>query len=112
MIYVSPTRSRLIGQMVVVRTYAIEGKDHFPDDMSFEEGFESIRQSLEHLRQKLSGELADQLLSMSVQAKSHFEGGGTRLGAGLMQDMEQVLRGAPPFAYPRELYRWPRTAVH
>ncbi len=112
MIYVSPTRSRLIGQMVVVRTYAIEGKDRFPDDMNFEEGFESIRKSLEHLRRTLSDEVADQLLDMCAEAKSHFEAGETHLGAGLMQDMEQVVRGAPPFAYPPDLYRWPRPAVH
>ena len=106
MIYVSPTPQRLVGQIIVVCTYAIEGKDRFPDDMTFDEGFESISKSIEHLRSRLTSDRSDKLISMSAQAKVHFEVGEVKLGASLMQDMEQVAKGEPPFAYPKDRYIW------
>ncbi|WP_296819241.1 hypothetical protein [Brevundimonas sp.] len=92
----------------MVWTYAIEGMDKFPSDMSFEEGFESIRLGIENLRWRLSPAVADQLSSMAEQAKAHFDAGEIKLGARLMQDMERVVGKQPPFAYPKELYRWTR----
>ena len=108
MIVISQTPRDLIGKIVRVCTYAIEGKDRFPDTMNFEDGFESIRQGIIHLREKLPTGLADQLLDMNKQAKLHFEVAETKLGAWLMQDMEQLLNKREPFAYPEELYRWAR----
>ena len=111
MIYVSATPQRLVGRIVVVCTYAIEGKDRFPEDMTFDEGFESIDKSIEHLQSKLTSARSDQLISMSAQAKRHFEAGESKLGAWLMQDMERVIKRESPFAYPEHLYRWPRQSA-
>jgi hypothetical protein len=109
MIVIPQSSKDLVGKIVRVCTYAIEGRDKFPATMSFDDGFESIRQGLFHLREKLPLGLADQLLDMNAQAKLHFDKAETKLGAWLMQDMEQLLRKKEPFAYPDELYRWPRS---
>lgn len=106
MIYIAPNLKRLSGRIVVVCTYAIEGKDRFPDDMSFDDGFESIRQSIIALGAKLGLEHEADLIDMNLTAKGHFEAGETKLGASLMQDMEQVVKALPPFAYPQPLFRW------
>jgi hypothetical protein len=64
------------------------------------------------------------MLDMATQAKAHFEEGyakgyvrkpgdtsvpgleDVKLGSWLMQDMGELLRGRPQFAYPPELWRW------
>ena len=111
MIVIAQTPKDLVGKIVRVCTYAIEGRDRFPDTMSFEEGFESIRQGINNLREMLPAGLADQLLDMNAQAKLHFEVAETKLGAWLMQDMEQLLTKKEPFAYPNQLYRWARSEL-
>jgi len=96
-----------------------------------------MRQGIENLRKRFGDAKADQLLDMLAKAKAHHEEGWrltggkapgdrprwweskeahrvkcrgwsqTRLGNALLQDIEMVVRGRQPWAYPRELYAWP-----
>ena len=107
MIFVRRNIRDLVGLIIVVTTDAC--RDEWPRSnvMTFDEGFESIRQSIQHLRGKLGDALARQLLEMTEQAKAHFEDGEIRFGGRLMQDIEYVAQGKKPFAFPEEMYRWP-----
>jgi hypothetical protein len=92
---------------------------------SYDQGWDSLRQSLDYLRPKLGQERYANLVSMVEQAKAHYDAAYAqfpvqgvranpgepgadqiRLGSRLMQDIEQMIKGKPPFAYPAELYRW------
>ncbi|GAA0864481.1 hypothetical protein GCM10009115_19180 [Sphingopyxis soli] len=99
------------------------GQSYPTEFQTYDEGWESLNQSLAHLRGKLGEARYAQLVEMATQAKVHYDEGYAindrtaevipgfdhiKLGSRLMQDMEQVVKGKPPFAYPEELYRWPR----
>ncbi len=100
------------------------GSQKYPTEFqTYEEGWDSLDQSLDHLRPKLGQERYAQLVEMAAQAKTHYDEGYAvndrtvevipgfdhiKLGSRLMQDMGRVVRNKPPYAYPEELYRWPR----
>lgn len=110
----------------------IDGRPYY----NFEGIFYSMQRGIENLRERFSDAKADQLLDMLLQAKAHHEEGWrltggksppkgrprwweskdaptempgwwqTRLGNALLQDMQMVIMGRQPWAYPKELYRW------
>ena len=80
---------------------------------TYDEAWTSLFRSLEHLRGKFGQARFSQLVDMATQAKAHYESAledsnQLRLASRLMQDIEQVVNAKAPFAYPKELYRWPR----
>ncbi|WP_324741836.1 hypothetical protein U8326_01100 [Tsuneonella sp. CC-YZS046] len=114
-------------ESIVYLTTNCNGSDYPTEFQTYDEGWDSLRQSLDHLRRKLGDARYAQLIEMTEQAKAHYDDGyamgpkpGVRpapgdagsehikLGSWLMQDIEQVVKGKPPFAYPEDLYRWPR----
>lgn len=114
-------------------TSIIDGRPYY----DFDGIFYSISKGIENLRKRFGDFKADQLLDMLAQAKAHHEEGWRltggedppqnkprwweskdastempgwwqrRLGNALLQDTEMVARGRQPWAYPKELYRWP-----
>jgi hypothetical protein len=101
--------------------------DYPTEFQSYAEAWEELSQSIDYLQNKLGDARYMQLLDMAAQAKAHYDKAyaitgqpGVRpaldtpgfeeikLGSWLMQDMEQIVRGKPPFAYPEDLYRWPK----
>ena len=91
------------------------------------EAWDELRSDIDNLRPRLGDLRANVLLEMCSRAQAHFattynqsptrpaspgEPGfdELKLGSRLMQDLEWVTRGREPFAYPRELYSWPRIA--
>jgi hypothetical protein len=122
MIKIAKTLGELADSVVYLNLSC--GARRYPTEFqTYDEGWESLRQSLDHLRKKLGEARYTQLVDMAAQAKNYYDEGydlGERgkevipgfdhikLGSRLMQDIEQVVRGKPPFAYPEELYRWPR----
>ena len=135
MISISKSLSALVDEVVYLRTHCVEG-DYPTEFQTYDEAWNSLVQSLTYLHGKLGQERYQQLAEMAAQARAHFDEGyfgaasaqaresnvaqGGRInpgqpgyeeikfGARLMQDIEQVLTGKSPFAYPDELYRWPR----
>ena len=118
---------RELADSVVYLTTNCNASDYPTEFQTYGEAWDSLRQSLDHLRDKLGEERHAQLVEMTEQAKAHYDDGyamgpepGVRpapgaagsehikLGSWLMQDIEQVVKGKPPFAYPEELYRWQR----
>ncbi|MFA7601469.1 MAG: hypothetical protein WCY29_00550 [Novosphingobium sp.] len=116
---------RELSDSIVYLTTNCNGSDYPTEFQTYDEGWNSLKQSLEHLRGKLGEARYAQLVEMTVQAKAHYDDGyamgpepGVRpapgtpgsehimLGSWLMQDIGQVVRGKPPFAYPKDLYRW------
>lgn len=79
----------------------------FPDSYDFDGTFYSMQLGVENLRKRFGDHKADQLLEMLAQAKAHYEAGENKLGGPLLQDAEMVIMGRQPWAYPKELYRWP-----
>ena len=88
------------------------------------EAWGELRFNIERMRGKMGDARTDQVLDMCDQARQHFEDAyrksptiapepgqpgfeDLKLGSRLMQDMEWIARGREPFAYPKELYRWP-----
>ena len=116
---ISKNPSDLVGEIIAARTYSIDNSRKPSFYLKYDEMWESLRQSLIHLAPKLRGN-ATQLEEMRQQAKAHFEAGHApggddweiTLGARLMQDMEALVKGRRPFAYPVDLYRWPRPAIN
>ena len=113
----------LVGNIISVRSNTAH-YDYPAFGVTLEEAWLQLRADIDQMRRKLTDARADQLLDMLDQARKHFqeayrlspqrrpEPGGTgfeslKLGSRLMQDIEWVARGRKPFAYPRELYRWP-----
>jgi len=100
------------------------GSGNYPTEFqTYDEGWDSLFQSLDHLRGKLGEARHAQLVEMANQAKAHYDAGNAepgpriarpdvideiKLGSWLMQDIGRVVRGKSPHAYPEELYRWPR----
>ena len=98
--------SELVGEIIDIRTHSIE-QDYPTRYQTYEEAWDNLKQSLNYLRAKLGESKYYQLSDMAAQARAHFDADEIKWGARLMQDMEQIVRGKPPFAYPNELYRWP-----
>lgn len=73
----------------------------------FEGAFFCLVRGVENLRKSLGGAKADQLLEMLAQAKGHYEAGDNKLGGCLLEDTKMVLLERQPWAYPKDLYRWP-----
>jgi len=113
----------LAGQIVWVATNtSTYSYPRFGDTL--EAAWVGLRHNIERMRKKMGGARTDQVLEMCDQALRHFmdayrksptiapdpgEAGfeDLKLGSRLMQDVEWVARGREPFAYPKELYRWP-----
>jgi hypothetical protein len=113
----------LAGCIVWVRTNT--SNYSFPRfSTTLEEAWEELRINMEGLRKKMGNARTDQVLDMCKQARQHFSDAyqkhpstppqpgevgfeDIKLGSRLMQDVEWVARGREPFAYPKELYRWP-----
>lgn len=107
MITISETPSDLVGEIIGVCTHSIEG-DYPTKYQTYDEAWDNLHQSLDFLRAKLGELRVAQLADMADQAKAHFDAKEIKLGARLMQDMEQVVKGRPPYAYPKDMYRWAR----
>jgi hypothetical protein len=104
---------RELTDSVVYLTTNCNHSDYPTEFQTYDEGWASLSQSLDHLRGKLGEVRYAQLVEMVAQAKAHYDAEGQDkhqgfLGSWLMQDIEQVVKDKPPFAYPHELYRWPR----
>jgi hypothetical protein len=98
---------------VVYLSINCNAKQYPTEFQTYDEGWESLSQSLDHLRGTLGQVRYAQLVDMVAQAKTHYDAEAKDehqgfLGSWLMQDIEQVVKGKSPFAYPAELYRWPR----
>lgn len=108
--------ARTLGELsdsVVYLSINCNAKQYPTEFQTYGEGWESLDQSLDHLRTKLGQPRYAKLVEMAAQAKAHYDAEAQDeqqgfLGSWLMQDIEQVVKGKPPFAYPEELYRWPR----
>jgi hypothetical protein len=118
MILLSETLSQLEGELVALCTYAIDD-DWRPWYKDADEAYENFELSLKHLRRKLGDAKYLKLLNMMQTARKHFEEGHAKggepggpgdddikRGSWLMQDMGQVIRNKPPFAYPHDEWRW------
>jgi hypothetical protein len=79
----------------------------FPDGYDLEGVFYSMARGVENLRKRLGVAKAEQVLDMLRQAKAHYEAGDPRLGGALMEDTEMAIKDRQPWAYPKDLYRWP-----
>ena len=112
MILIAKNISDLLGSLVSLTIYC-NTKGYPNEFQTYDEAWEERRQSLNHLRSKLGEVRYAQLVEMLAQAKAHYDARDADehqsfLGSWLMQDIEQVIKGKPPYAYPEELYRWPR----
>jgi len=123
MVTVQSSLSQLTDSIVYLGTNC----NHFSyptEFQTYDEAWESLFASLSNLRLKLGELRYAQLVEMGTQAKSHYRDAydmnpsrvrlssdtpglnELKLGSWLLQDMGQVIKGKPPFAYPPELYRW------
>lgn len=112
MIKITKTLGELADSIVYL-SINCNAKQYPTDFQTYDEAWEEFRLNLDHLRGKLGEARHAQLVEMAVQAKAHYDAESQDqhhgfLGSWLMQDIEQVIKGKPPFAYPQELYRWPR----
>lgn len=124
MIILADNLRELADSVVYLRSNS-NGCDYPTEFQTYEEAWDSLQQSLGHLRGKLGETRYSQLVEMVAVAKAHYDEDhcvrqGVRpspgspvsehikLGSWLMQDIEQLLKGKQPFAYPENLYRWPR----
>lgn len=112
MIRISKNINELVDSIVALCTYC-NHKDYPTEFQTYEEAWEQRRLTLDHLRGKLGEDRYAQLVEMLAQAKAHYDARDADkpqsfLGSWLMQDIEQVIKKKPPYAYPEELYRWPR----
>jgi hypothetical protein len=110
--------SELADQIIGARTYSVDR--NFPPELApYEDSWDDLLENLEYLKEKLGADRYVQLVDMARQAKHHFDAGHVagginweiKLGARLMQDMERLVGGKQPVAYPTELYRWGLTAA-
>jgi hypothetical protein len=91
---------------------------NFSEGRDFDGAFHSIESGIENLRARFGNTKANQLLDIVRQAKKHYETGGlhkpgteanteNRLAGALMEDTKMLVMDRQPWAYPKELYRWP-----
>jgi hypothetical protein len=94
----------------------------------FDGTYYSLEQGVENLRKRFGEAKANQILEMLAQSKAHHaagwrlngqqvvpDGPGWQevcLGNHLLQDTEMVVRDRQPWAYPKDLYRWPTNPWH
>jgi hypothetical protein len=121
MLIVANSLRELTDNIVYLQTNC-NHQDYPTEFQTYDEGWDSLRQSIDRMISRIGAHRAEQLRSMIERAKEHYdrgyEKGGSRpgdpgfeevkLGSLLLQDVEQVVRGKPPFAYPEHLYSWPR----
>jgi len=112
MFLIAKNLGELADRIISLRTHC-NHSDYPTEFQAYDEAWDELRQNLNHLRGKLGDKRYAQLMDMAAQAKAHYDAESEDehqgfLGSWLMQDIEQVVRGKPPFAYPEELYRWPR----
>ncbi len=112
MILIAQNTRDLLGSIVSLQLNC-NAKDYPTEFKTYDEAWEELRLSFDHLRGKLGEGKYAQLVDMAAQAKAHYESESSDkqqlfLASWLMQDIEQVVKGKPPYAYPEELYRWPR----
>ena len=112
MILLAKSLGELVDSIVGLCTHC-NHRDYPTEFQTYEEAWEQRRQSLDHLRGKLGEDRYAQLVEMLAQAKAHYDAIDSDehesfLGSWLTQDIERVIKKKPPYAYPEELYRWPR----
>jgi hypothetical protein len=112
MILIAKSLSELVDSIVSLRTRC-NHKNYPTEFQTYDEAWEELSLSLDHLRKKLGEDRYAQLVEMLAQAKAHYDARDADehqsfLGSWLMQDIEQVIKKKPPYAYPEELYRWQR----
>lgn len=112
MIAIAENMRELADSIVYLRTNC-NAKDYPTEFQSYDEAWQELRSSLDHLRAKIGEMRYHQLVDMVEQAKSHYDAEPKDQNEGflaswLMQDIEQIVKGKVPFAYPEELFRWPR----
>jgi len=104
--------SELKDKIIAVQLHC-NHSDYPTEYQTYNEAWESIFQSLDKLKGRL-GDRYEQLVDMAKQAKTHYDAAEHELSdqafwaSWLMQDIEQIVRGKPPFAYPEDKYRWPK----
>jgi len=103
MIFAAESLSDLADSIISKRMY-INAKDY----QTYDEAWEELFLSFDHLRKKLGEDRYDQIVDMAKQAKLHYDTDEIHWASWLMQDIEHFVRGKPPFAYPEEKYRWPK----
>ena len=112
MILIAKNLGELIDSVVSLTMYS--NTKGFPNEFkTYDEAWKELHLSLDHLRGKLREARYAQLVEMLAQAKAHYDARDADehqsfLGSWLMQDIEQVIKNKPPYAYPEELYHWPR----
>lgn len=123
MILIANNLTELGDSVVATGTYC--NARGFPNEFkTYDEAWEELRQSIEHLKFKLGPERYPKLLKMLEQAKAHYDGAEaeaiddarinpgepgfeeSKLGSWLMQDIELIIDGKQAAIYPKELYRW------
>jgi hypothetical protein len=82
-------------------------KRQFLQYEDFDVAFYSLQRGVKNLRKKMGDVKAERVLDMLAQAKTLYETGDNKLGGALMEDTKMVVIGRQPWAYPKELYRWP-----
>lgn len=114
MIKIAETLGEFRDSIVYLRTNC-NAKNYPTEFQTYEEGWESLFLSLDHLKGKFDEARFTQLFEMLAQAKAHYNNEVQTqdeeqgfLGSWLMQDIEQVVKGKAPYAYPEHLYRWSR----
>jgi len=80
---------------------------HFERGEDFDGAYYVLERGVENLRKAFGDKKADQIIDMLRQAKAHHEA-GDKLGSRLLQDVDMVIANRKPYAYPIELYRWPK----
>ena len=78
---------------------------------TYEEAWQEVFSNYDLLHKKLKVSVYEQVIDMTEQAKDHYDKDESRLGSWLVQDIAEVIRGKPPFAYPKKLYRWKRIRI-
>lgn len=117
---ISKNIRELRGEIVYLRTNC-NSRDYPTEFQTYSEAWESLDQSIRCLNAELGDQRYSMLIKMMVKAKGHYDDGYAindrsievmpgfdhiKLGSRLLQDMEQVVNGKEPFAYPKELYEW------
>ena len=112
MALISQNLSELSDEIIYLRTNC--NHKYYPTEFeTYDEAWEGLFLSFDHLKGRLGEVRYAQLVDMAQLAKRHYEAEAEDphqrfLASWLMQDIEQIVRKKPPFAYPEELYRWPR----
>jgi hypothetical protein len=110
MIRISKTLGELIDSIVSLQ-FQCNSKAFPTEFQTYEEAWEQRKLSIDSLLTKLGVSRHAQLIDMLTQAKAHYDAESQDSNQGylaswLMQDIEQVIKNKPPFAYPEDLYRW------